>query len=89
MFIMFTIRIANAMIAFVTTADSSFGMTLNRLKKFYSRGFNKSNATAVVQNQQLNHLPPTNLRNLIHLASFSPVNITGFLIKPPGNYIII
>ena len=52
--------------------------------------------TFVVQNHQLNHLPPTDLKNLYHLASSelslhftektSPVTLTVFLIKLLGNY---
>ena len=49
----------------------------------------------VVENHQLNHLPPTDLENLYHLASWefsqhyteknSPVTLTVFLFKPLGN----
>ena len=52
--------------------------------------------TFVAQNHQLNHLPPTDLKNLYHLASSelslhfteknSPVTLTVFLIKLLGNY---
>ena len=48
------------------------------------------------KNHQLNHLPPTNLKNLYHLASSefsrhftkktSPVTLTVFSINPLGNY---
>ena len=51
--------------------------------------------TFVVQNLQLNHLPPTEFKNLYHLNSSefsrhftektSPVNLTVILIKPLGN----
>ena len=50
----------------------------------------------MVQNHQLNHLAPTDLKNLYHLASSefslhftektSPVTLTVFLIKLLGNY---
>ena len=58
------------------------------LKPFY--------VTFVVQNRQLNHLPPADLKNLNHLASSelslhftektSPVTLTVFLIKLLGNF---
>ena len=58
------------------------------LKPFY--------VTFVVQNHQLNHLPPADLKNLYHLASSglylhftektSPVTLTVFLIKLLGNF---
>ena len=50
----------------------------------------------MVQNRQLNHLPPTDLKKLYHLASSelslhftektSPVTLTVFLIKLLGHY---
>ena len=58
------------------------------LKPFY--------VTFVVQNRQLNHLPPADLKNLYYLASSglylyftektSPVTLTVFLIKLQGNF---
>ena len=58
------------------------------LKPFY--------VTFVVQNRQLNHLPPADLKNLYHLASSglylhftektSPVTLSVFLIKLLGNF---
>ena len=58
------------------------------LKPFY--------VTFVVQNRQLNHLPPADLKNLYHLASSglylhftektSPVTLSVFLIKLRGNF---
>ena len=63
------------------------------------RGGKKSDpfdVTFKVQNHQLNLLPPTDLKNLIDLASSefcrphtentSPISLTVFLIKPLGNY---
>ena len=50
----------------------------------------------LVQNRQLNHLPPADLKNLYHLASSglylhftektSPVTLSVFLIKLLGNF---